>query len=183
MTGRPVAHPLSSLLPNFSKDDGSLPEVEIDFCDPALIPKAFALLFARGGVVASAGGATLWRRDTEEDIAFTGPECADLVIGETADPFHLLLGGICVEGAHIPDLGVFVHQGGLILDYRMGPEWGFDQISALMALLNHFRDMGGTVRVPWWGVQGEAAFLAALALDREAGNDEPAIPHSSERYT
>lgn len=181
--GRPAAHPMSNLLPYFSKNDGSLPEVEIAFRDPALIPKAFAFLFARGGVVASEGEPTLWRRDTEKDVAFTGPECADLVIGETADPFHELLGGISVEGTRIPDLGVFVHQGGLILDYRMGPEWGFDQISALMTLLNHFRHMGGTVSVPWWGFQGEADFLATLALNGEAGNTEPAIPHSSVRYT
>ncbi|WP_312319891.1 hypothetical protein [Stenotrophomonas sp.] len=183
MTGSPTANRLSIVLPYFSENEGSLPEVEVAFRESALIPKAFALLFSRGGVVASEGEPTLWMRDTKEDVAFTGPECADLVIGETADPFHVLLGGICVEGTRIPDLGVFVHQGGLILDYRMGQEWGLDQISALMTLLNQFRDMDGTVSVPWWGVQGEAAFLATLALNREAGNAEPAIPHSSERYT
>lgn len=41
-----------------------------------------------------------------------------------ADPFHVVLGGIRGTNQVIPDLGVFVLTDGLVLSYRMGPEWG-----------------------------------------------------------
>jgi len=59
-----------------------------------------------------------------------------------AESLQILLSGITRAGCRLPDLGVFVGLNELILDYRMGPDWGHPQIEGLMALLRDLRAMG-----------------------------------------
>ncbi len=65
----------------------------------------------------------------------------------------------------MPDLGVLVCRAGLVLDYRMGPQWSPLAVDSLLELLRRFCAMGGVLTVPWWGKQGEGDFLAALSRD------------------
>lgn len=82
--------------------------------------------------------------------------------GGLADPFHVVLGGIRGTNQVIPDLGVFVSTDGLVLDYRMGPEWGQAEIESFLELLRKLRSLGGRISAAWRGEDRELDFQAAL---------------------
>ena len=147
----------------FADDDGTLPEIELHFARPEDTTQAFALLFEFGAKDATADGARVWQKHAEVVRAFAGPNDANLVVSGEIDPFHLVLAGIRMKEAVLPELGVFVSLDSLTLDYRMGNEWGDAEVQGLVVLLRALRDAGASIRVPWWGEQGEARFLAALS--------------------
>lgn len=146
----------------FETNDGSLPDLEVRYSVAANIPIAFAHLFACGGRIVNAR--TVWMRDSQSEKLVTGPKDAELVVAGTADSFHVLLAGVVCTGIELPDLGVFVFPDSLGIDYRMGPEWGREQVHGFIELLRQLRGMGGEVVVTWWGEQGARDFSAALGL-------------------
>lgn len=101
-------------------------------------------------------------RATRSERAFSGPADALLMAEGLADPFHVVLGGIRGTGQAIPDLGVFVSTDGLLLDYRMGPEWEQAKIESFLELLRKLHNLGGMISAAWWGEDGERDFQAAL---------------------
>lgn len=158
-------HGLHDLGGYFAVDDGSLPEIELSFASLDLMPAAFSYLFERGAEDVTINGGQLWIRALGRALRFSGPEDAWLVSNESADPFHIVLGGIRGTSVPMPDLGVLVCREGLVLDYRMGPQWSPLAVDSLLELLRRFCAMGGVLTVPWWGKQGEGDFLAALSRD------------------
>jgi hypothetical protein len=149
----------------FETNDGSLPEIEVTFSDPSRMPLAFQHLYSRGAQNVTANGGSLWLTRSQIDVPFSGPESASLVRSGAADAFHVVLGGIAGSDRKIPDLGVFVFPDCLAFDYRMGSDWGAQEIQSLLALLRQLHELGGVVSVPWWGADGERDFLDALAVD------------------
>lgn len=146
----------------FSTHDGSLPEIDVAYREAASAVEAFALLYERGARNVTADGGHLWMRATRSEKSFSGPADALLMAEGLADPFHVVLGGICGTNQIIPDLGVFVSTEGLVLDYRMGPEWGQAEIESFLELLRKLHSLGGTISAAWWGEDGERDFQAAL---------------------
>jgi hypothetical protein len=146
----------------FDTDDGSLPEITVTFADPSRVTQAFEHLFSSGARNVSVGGGSLWLTASQSERPFTGASDAALVISGAAESFHVVLAGVTCSGCSIPDLGVFVDPDSLTLDYRMGSPWGEREIQSLLALLRQLRALGGVVTVPWWGADGELAFLGAL---------------------
>jgi len=155
----------------FVTDDGSLPEVEVSFSDPSLIPVAFKYLYERGARNATVNGGYVWLKATGVEKPFSGHEDASLVASGDAEAFHVVLSGIAGSSTTLPDLGVFVFTESLAFDYRMGPEWGENEIESFFALLNQLCKLGGQVSVPWWGAEGEQDFLYALSVsNRNTGH-------------
>lgn len=153
------------LLDYFETDDGSLPEIEVSFSEPVHIVKAFAYLFALGAKNHPANEPTLWMKASQTEVPFTDPEDVALVTSGQAESLQILLSDITRAGCHLPDLGVLVGLNELILDYRMGPDWGPPQIEGLMALLRDLQALGGEVSVrQWWGDDGQKVFEDALTL-------------------
>jgi hypothetical protein len=153
------------LIDYFETDDGSLPEIEVRFSEPSHIVKAFTHLFTLGASNHSANEAMLWMRASQSAVPFTGPEDAAFVTSGEAESLQMLLSGINCAGCRLPDLGVFVGVNELILDYRMGPDWGHPQLDGLIALLRDLQALGGEVSVSdWWGDDGQRVFENALAL-------------------
>lgn len=150
------------LLQYFDTNDGSLPEVEVAFSDPSQMVQAFRCLFDCGARNVTVNGGYLWEIESQSEIPFSGPAAAALVMARAVEPFHVVLADVNCGGSSIPDLGVFVDSNSLILDYRMGPDWGKPEIQSLLALLRQFSALGGVVSVSWWGADGGAAFLDAL---------------------
>ena len=146
----------------FLNDDGSLPEVEIAFQAESSVATAFELLYVLGAKNVTASGGYVWIRAAQVEKPFSGSADALLVAGRLADPFHVVLGGIRGTDQVIPDLGIFVSTDGLVLDYRMGPEWGQAEIESFLELLRKLHSLGGTISAPWWGEDGERDFEAAL---------------------
>ena len=145
----------------FLHDDGSLPEIEVDFADPQRMPSAFAWLVARGARAVASGCAGVWIEADGEARPFSGPIDAELVATGDVKGFHVVLGDIDC-GGRIPDLGVLVTPGSLVLDYRMGPHWNDQAIEAFIEMLRGLREQGGAVTAPWWQDSGESAILAAI---------------------
>ncbi len=153
----------------FNRDDGSLPEIEVQFDCRDGVVKGLKQLFAHGASDVTVGGARLWMKKSGESQTFEGPEDAELVIKELAEPFHIVLAGIDCAGMELPWMGVLVLSDALVLDYRMGPEWGAHEIDALLWLLLGLRKLGGRVSATkWWG--SEIARLLQLELS-ELGRD------------
>jgi hypothetical protein len=119
----------------FDIDDGSLPEVRVDYSDQSATATAYALLRARAIRVGSADSG-FWSNTLGMDVSLDSvPNAAALVVSGDAAPFHTVLRGIESADAVIPDLGVFVFPDQLALDYRMGPGWGPRELAGLFAIL------------------------------------------------
>ena len=79
----------------------------------------------------------LWSTVNEDESIglFKVDNPAKLVAAGQVYPFHILFQGIEVIGQPIPDIGVFVFQDSLALDYRMGNEWNPEKVEAFLVLL------------------------------------------------
>jgi len=125
----------SELRDLFDTDDGSLPEVRVDYVDSAATVAGYALLRGRATRVVSEN-AYLWSKvHSAERPLDSVPNAAALVVSGEAEAFHVVFGGIRSRNVVIPDLGVFVCPDQLALDYRMGPAWGPGELEALFELL------------------------------------------------
>ena len=125
----------SELCDLFDTDDGSLPEVRVDYMDSAATVSGYALLRGRAARVVSEN-ACFWSKTHSADRPLDSvSNAAVLVVSGEAEAFHVVLGGIQSRGVTIPDLGVFVFPDQLAFDYRMGPAWGPKELEALFELL------------------------------------------------
>jgi hypothetical protein len=119
----------------FDTDDGSLPDVYIENLNSEAIVQGYALLRERASHIVT-HDPSFWSIHDGKDCPLESvPNAAALVVSFQADPFHVVFGGITAGGCVVPDLGVFVFQESLALDYRMGPEWGPPQLEAFFHLL------------------------------------------------
>jgi hypothetical protein len=119
----------------FEIDDGSLPEIRVVYADRRAPVAGFGHLRKRAARVVT-HNPSFWSNERNEDVALeTVPDAAALVVSGSAEPFHVVLGGIESSGVVLPDLGVFVFSDALYLDYRMGPAWSEAEVRALFELL------------------------------------------------
>jgi hypothetical protein len=125
----------SELRDHFEIDDGSLPEIRVDYADPEAMIRGYATLREQARNVH--GHLSFWSISDEEARPLDSvPNAATLVVSGEAEPFHVLLVGVQPRGITLPDLGVFVDADRLTLDYRMGDEWGPAEVESLFALLS-----------------------------------------------
>jgi hypothetical protein len=125
----------NELRDRFGTDDGSLPEVRVDYCDSAAVVSGYALLRRCAARVVRPDGYHGSKTHEVECPKDTVSSAAARVVAGEAEAFHVVLGGIRWGNVVIPDLGVFVFQEQLVLDYRMGPAWGPKELDAFFALL------------------------------------------------
>ena len=119
----------------FDTDDGSLPEISIKFKNSKAVANGFLLLNERATKMIPEN-ATFWSKISNEKQQINSiPNAAALVVVGKAQPFHVILGGIKSSGIDIPDLGIFVFQEEICIDYKMGTEWGPEQLQAFFELL------------------------------------------------
>ena len=156
----------SQLRDLFEHDDGSLPEIELTNLGPAAIPKVFATLWRRGHDATAGGASYCDRRDGQDKPIRSAEEAAVLACNQVAESIHVVLEGLESAGSPIPDLGVCVHPDGLVLDYRMGPAWGPQQVTALFELLITIAEEEPEMTVSHQ--YSDEAFGAAWKLYREA---------------
>lgn len=151
-----------ALTPWFGPRDGSLFDLDIVFAPPDGVIAAFEALFARHGGRNVAKHAGLWLRKEETEVPFTGPGDALRVVDGTADGFHVLLGGLVVDGVALPDIGIYVHADTLGFDFAPGPEWTDAAIAAFIVLLASLRIHGGRLETASAGIEGATAFRRAI---------------------
>lgn len=119
----------------FDTNDGSLPEIHLSFSNPQATIRAYGILRSRSkGFLTE--DPTYYSIVDGMDVRLDSVEDpAALVVGEQAEPFHVVLAGMEVNGIPIPDIGVFVLPREVMLDYRMGLSWRAPELEALFALL------------------------------------------------
>lgn len=146
----------------FENDDGSLPEIEISFEEFNDAVQVFEYLCSLESRDVTAGGGTLWSIADQVSVPFPGAVAGSMVVAGVIESFHIVLGGVTYANKKLPNLGVFFTPKCIVIDYRMGNDWGSDEIQTFIALLSKFSSMGGTVSVPWWYSEGERVFNRAL---------------------
>ena len=123
----------------FDTDDGGLYDIRLSVLDEAGLVKAFEFIRSRANITPDA---LFWHTGLQQDQrAADYPDMARLVVQGVAEPFHVLASGLEFASVVLPDLGVYLWQDELTLDYRMGPEWARPQLLALFELL---RQLAGT---------------------------------------
>ncbi|SRR6266536_385208 len=124
----------------FDTNDGSLPEIDIAALSPASLADMWSYL--RYAATAYVGDAWFWHTATHQQIPLDSvPNAAQLVVTGEADVFHTVLRGMTFFDTIIPDLGVFVFQDTISLDYRMGSDWNAAAVTALFELLRHLHHL------------------------------------------
>ncbi len=125
----------------FEKDDGSLPEVRVNYADKNAVASGYSLLRGCASEYVNER-AYFWSKSKNEELQLESvPNAAALVVAGDASPFHVVLAGVQSQGATIPDLGVFVFQNQLALDYRMGSCWTPTVLEAFFRLLLELCDL------------------------------------------
>ena len=120
----------------FDTDDGSLPEVEIKFNTSDAVPKAYDTIRNHSTSFSSKNN-YYWSTQKNKEILINFPDNpAEKVTEYIAEPFHVCFTNIkSHSGNQVPDLGVFVFQDSLSIDYKMGSEWNMKALIGFFELL------------------------------------------------
>src|SRR5262245_26156890 len=97
----------------FDTDDGSLPEIRVDYSAPNATVAGYALLRERAAQIVTENP-HFWSKTRDAECPLDSvSNAAALVVSGEAEAFHVVFGGIESRGMNIPDLGVFVFPGQL----------------------------------------------------------------------
>lgn len=142
----------------FDTDDGTLPEIRVDYTSSSALLDACSLLERRAREVHGHSGVGASVRDHAALVVAREPD---------VDPLHVVFAGIEVDRVAVPDLGMFVDYEQLALDYRMGREWDARAVAALFDLLVEMTqpDPGARLSLEQ-GPEVEARFQRAWQLWR-----------------
>jgi hypothetical protein len=140
---------LTALLEVLSRNDGSLPEIILDFSGMPVIADAYQLIQNRATAEASQLG-HFWSKSQNLDCPILfGDNPAQAFLAGDADSFHVCFGGIrSTRGAEVPLLGFFVEDPAAVaLDYRMGSDWNEDAIIGLFELMRELATLSSPVSI------------------------------------
>ncbi len=132
----------------FDTDDGSLLGIEVSKLSPDEVAAIYAMLRSRSRV--EGDPPEFWSNVKEASLPVDSvPNAAALVASGQAEAFRMLVAGIVANGVPLPPVGVFVWPDTIELDYRMGSDWGPDQVAGFFELLRDCcRLASGAVVVP-----------------------------------
>lgn len=130
----------------FEEDDGSLPEVRLIDIPSGGAARIFQELRNRAEPLEPTQ--TIWDEELGRDVPLEDvPDAATLVAEERIQGFHVVLRGISSHSIRLPELGVFVCQNNVELDYRMGSEWNAEVLAAFVELLADLRRLAPAARL------------------------------------
>ena len=133
----------------FSEPDGTLPEICVSGIAPAELPRLAACLHSHATALVHAHTYDFTGDDFGEvamDVTDLGTAAAEVLAG-TRESFHVVLGGLVVDGVALPDLGLFVFHDELALDFDPGAAWTPEVVSALFALLRELRTIAPGIAI------------------------------------
>lgn len=129
----------------FEHDDGSLPDICVKNLNPREIESIYSWVLSLTEIY---GEPTLWSIKDSKDVpvsAYKNP-AKDFNAGEV-ESFHHPLKEFAIGGTTIPMLGIRVGKGAIDFDYRMGKEWGEEQVEALSEFLAQIRDKAPIAKI------------------------------------
>lgn len=147
---------IAAVLDLFAADDGGLPEICLHGLSGPEVEDIYQILRQKTRFLV---GSPVFRHRLErcDKPLDSVPNAARLVVQGEADPFHFLCRGITVDDVLLPDLGVFVLDNAVALDYERGPAWEAPQVAGLFRLL---RELFARIARP------------RLSYDADNGRDE-----------
>lgn len=140
---------LDSVIEILRTNDGSLPDINIDFGDACVAGVAYALIQDKASTLVSTG-AYYWSKSKNREFPITfGENPANELLRGDAEAFHVVFGGIrSSTGALVPDLGVFILGPNYVaLDYRMGSGWNECAIIGLFEILRDLSHLSPRVAI------------------------------------
>ncbi len=141
-----MSHLWSQLHHLFDTNDGSLPDIELNNLTGEGVENIYAFLRQNSDIVSC--GSYFWSIPEEKEVPVDAVEnAASLVVKGEAECFHIVLAGLSFNGATIPDLGVFVFQNSIVLDYRMGEWWESAELEALFMCFSKIREIAPAVEI------------------------------------
>ncbi len=149
---------------NFRDDDGSLPTIVFDHVKPASVKKLYRFIRENGQCVSKSP--TVWdnRHCADVPLMSIDDPCDWLQAGR-ADAFHCCFGGISMHGTVIPDLGIFVWENKIEIDFRMGKAWNSENVDAFFRFLAYLHSLAPESRIrsdELDQLTDEKSFMAAL---------------------
>jgi hypothetical protein len=131
----------------FDTDDGSLPEIELTNLNSSQISKIYLFLVSLGKEI-KPKGITFWDNELNQARSIDSVENpATLITEYRASPFHIVISSITLDEITIPDLGVFIFQESISMDYRKGTLWTPDKLYALLELLCQIKNLAPEVNI------------------------------------
>jgi hypothetical protein len=132
----------------FDTNDGSLPDIELGNLTASEIKSIYAYLRFNSKMVSHKS--CFWSTIAQEEVPIDSVEnAASLVLSGEAESFHIVIGELFIGGAVIPDLGIAIFQNSIILDYRMGEEWGNTELESLFILFSKIRELAPLVNIEY----------------------------------
>jgi hypothetical protein len=160
----------------FDTDDGSLPEIELNCLSGVQVQSIYLFLRSRGKDT-TRDGAKFWDNDLKQKRPVDSiANAATLVTTNRADPFHVVISGLTFNGVTVPDIGVFVFQESISLDYRMGVEWEPAKLSAYFECLFEVKKFAPSAKIslqPGTSEEAQKRFqkmLAEFIREKESGD-------------
>jgi hypothetical protein len=129
----------------FEEDDGSLPDIFVEGLHDSQLTDVYRFVRSHSRIYDDPG---LWTLETKRDTPIRElDDPVKLLIDGKVDPFVHGLEDFEVDGTKLPLVIVFVWRDFMILNYRMGEEWGPRQLHALFRFLSTLKDMARQARV------------------------------------
>lgn len=162
---------------HFEFNDGSLPEVQLEDLGAAGVLSACRRLTEMGEFDAGFRGAwDVTENRSRDDLSFL--ESVQGVVEHRFESFHWTFSRVRVGGVELPELGVFVFDDAIYLNYRMGPAWTSATVTAFLELLELLLSVAPSSRL----ASGSSmlrpdAFMqswTAFALERSSNKSRPA---------
>lgn len=122
----------------FDKDDGELPEICICNLSPQEVVNGYSLIRQAG---CAAGGPRFFNLEAGEEMELDQvANAAELVARRKAHPFHFMVRNLRFADGCLSEIGVFILDNAIALDYEKSPLWGEIQIETFMLLIKHIVD-------------------------------------------
>lgn len=138
--------PFEDLKPLFEKDDGYFPEIYLAKIPREKVVKIYDLIRAKTRFLV--GSPTFFHRVEQKDKGIDSvPNAALEVVSRKAEPFHFLVQGVIFLETRIPDLGIFIFDNGVAIDYQKGKAWGEKEILAFFEFLRQVVDLAGDAEI------------------------------------
>ncbi|MBF0499815.1 MAG: hypothetical protein HQM09_06765 [Candidatus Riflebacteria bacterium] len=119
----------------FDTDDGSYPEILISRLNGAEIIKGYSLIREKSKFLVGSPCFTN-RHDGREKKIDSVPNAAEVVVSGAAEPFHFLVRHITTDEGIVPELGVFVFDNAIALDYQPGKQWNASALAGFFHLMS-----------------------------------------------
>ncbi len=129
----------------FNGDDGSLPDIFVEGVSPEESVKIYSWVVS---LAKPYGEPYLWSLAEEKEIRISEiPNPALYYIQGKSESFRHGLEVFSFSGCRIPQLSIGINESGLEFDYRMGREWGKNELEALLDFLCCIKKMAPSAKI------------------------------------